>query len=113
MKKNGFTLIEIMVVLAIIGAVLVTIAPKLVDKNTAIKSTVRGFAGTFREIHNDARLFNSTYRLVIDMDNEKGHSYYIESAPGNTPLLTEEQQKAENEKPFLADKEDEAKKNGG
>ncbi len=93
MRKNGFTLIEVMVVLAIVGALVVTIAPRLVDKKTQMKSVVREFAATTREIHNAARLFNSTYRLVIEMNSEGGHQYYVEAAPGNVVLLNEEQQK--------------------
>lgn len=110
MKKNGFTLIEVMVVLAIIGGILVTIAPRLIDKNSTMKSTVRAFASTTREIHNAARLFNSTYRLVIDMNDEEGHSYWIESAPGNIPLLTEEQEKNEKDTLLKADQEEKEKK---
>ncbi len=104
--KNGFTLIEVMVVLAIIGAILVTVAPRLVDRKTTMKSTVRAFASTTREIHNASRLFNSTYRLVISMSAEEGHSYYIESAPGNVPLLTDDQLKDESK---LSDEELEEK----
>ena len=89
----GFTLIEIMVVLAIIGGILVTIAPRLMDKKTQMKATVREFASTVREVHNAARLFNATYRIVIDINDEEGHGYSVESAPGNVSLMSDEQEK--------------------
>lgn len=110
--KNGFTLIEILVVLAIIGGILVTVAPRLGDKKTQMQSTVRALASTSREIHNAARLFNSTYRLVINMDAEEGHSYYIESAPGNIALLTDEQQKEAEKNKTIGDDDEEKKTKG-
>ncbi len=90
--RAGFTLIEIMVVLAIIGTVLVTVAPRLVDKKSDMKQAVRQLAGLTREIHNAARLYNATFRLVIRMQEGKVHSYEVESAPGNVTLLSEEQE---------------------
>ncbi len=90
--RAGFTLIEIMVVLAIIGAVMVTVAPRLVDKKSEMKQAVRQLAGLTREIHNAARLYNATFRLVLRLQEGKVHSYSVESASGNVTLLSEEQQ---------------------
>lgn len=91
--RRGFSLVEIMVVLAIIGGLLVMITPRLQDKRSAIQGAVREIATLTREVHNHARLFNSTYRLVIEMNPEEGHTYWIESAPGNIALMSEEQAK--------------------
>ncbi|MCM2280629.1 MAG: type II secretion system GspH family protein [Bdellovibrionaceae bacterium] len=88
----GFTLIEVMVVMAIIGGILVVLAPRLVDKKSKMKDAVRELTTLTREIHNAARLFNSTYRLVVRMDDKKGHTYTVESTPGNATVLSEEQE---------------------
>jgi general secretion pathway protein H len=103
-KARGFTLIEIMVVLAIIGAIMVSIAPRLVDRKSKMKESVRKLATLTREIHNAARLYNSTYRIVIKMDEKKGHSYSIESAPGNVTLLSSAQEE-EMQKMISSDQE--------
>jgi len=92
-NQKGLTLIEIMVVLAIVGGILAAIAPRLVNPKLAMKSAVREFATLTREIHNNARLFNSTYRLVIKMDPKEGHSYSLESSTGAVRLLTQEQKR--------------------
>lgn len=105
-RASGFTLIEIMVVLVIIGTVIATIAPKLVDRKMRMRESVRKLATLTREIHNASRLYNATYRLVIKMDDKKGHSYTVESAPGNVTLLTEDQAEAEAKANSGKNKED-------
>lgn len=102
--RAGFTLIEIMVVLAIIGGVMAVVAPKLVNSKSKMKDSVREFATITRDVHNAARLFNSTYRIVLDLDEEDGHSYKIESAPGNVTTMSEEQEE-ELDKQMSAAKE--------
>lgn len=89
----GFTLVEIMIVLAIIMGVLVAGAPKLFSSGSSMRTSVRKIAVMTREVRNNARLYNTTNRLVINMDPEKGHSYWVESASGVTPLLSEDQEK--------------------
>lgn len=92
-SDQGFTLIEIMVVIGIIAAVVAIGAPKLFNTTNQMRSTVRKMAIMTRDIRNIARLYNSTARLVIVMNDKEGHSYVVESAPGNATLLSEDQQK--------------------
>lgn len=108
LNRSGFTLIEILIVIAIIGAVLAAIAPKIGNKKSEMKAAVRHLAALTHEIHNAARLYNSTFRLVLKYDEKKGHSYFIESSSGNVTLLSEEQQDDLKDE----DKEKEAKRAG-
>ena len=89
----GFTLIEIMIVMAVITAVLAFGAPKMFSNASQMRSAIRKLAVLSREIRNVSRLTNTTGRLVIQMDDEKGHTYWIESAPGNAMALSEDAQK--------------------
>jgi general secretion pathway protein H len=91
--QRGFTLIEIMVVVAIIAAVLAIGAPKLFNTTNQMRSAVRKLAVTTRSIRNVARLKNSTVRLVLNMEADKNHSYAVEAANGVVPLMSEEQEK--------------------
>lgn len=91
--RAGFTLIEIMIVMAVITAVLAFGAPKMFSNASQMRSAIRKLAVLSREIRNVSRLTNSTGRLVIQMDDEKGHTYWIESAPGNAMALSEDAQK--------------------
>ncbi len=92
-SRSGFTLIEIMIVLVIIGAVLALAVPKLSNSKNKIKEEVKHIAVVVKEVHNAARLENKTYRIVLSMDEKKPHSYWIESAAGNVTLLNEDQKK--------------------
>ena len=91
--NSGFTMVEIMVVVAIIAAVMAVGAPKLFNTSAAMRSTVRKMAVMTREIRDSARLTGSTKRIVIDMNKEKGYSFWVETAFGNITLLTAEKQK--------------------
>ena len=92
-SQTGFTLIEIMIVIAIMAAVIAVGAPKLLNTSAQMRSTVRKLAIATREIRNSARLTNTTARLVINMNAEKGYSYWVESAPGNATMLSADQEK--------------------
>ncbi|WP_374079663.1 Tfp pilus assembly protein FimT/FimU [Bdellovibrio bacteriovorus] len=93
MSQKGFTLIEIMMVLAILAAVLVVGAPRVFKKNANIKSVARQFIVLSKEIRNKARLTNSTYRLVIDMDSKEAQ-YWVERANGPQTVDPEAYEKA-------------------
>lgn len=81
-----------MIVLAIITAVLVVGGNRLFNNNNQMRSTVRQLAVITRQIRNVARLQGTTSRLAIRMDDEKGHSFWVESAPGHVLLFTENQE---------------------
>lgn len=81
-----------MVVIAIIAGVLAIGAPRLFSTSAQMRTSVRKLAISTREIRNVARLYNSTQRIVIQADDNEGHSYWVESAPGDVTLLSQEQQ---------------------
>lgn len=91
-SQHGFTLIEIMIVIAILAGMIVAGA-SMFNSSSQKRSVVRKFAILSREIRSLARLTNSTFRIVISMDNEKGHSYWIESAPGVVTMMSAEREK--------------------
>jgi general secretion pathway protein H len=85
-NKHGFTLIEVMVVIGLLALMLSAIVPKLGGSNHKIKGVVRELAVLSREIRNNAKLKNATYRLVIEMktDGDAHEStYWVESAGGS------------------------------
>lgn len=81
MNKRGFTLIEVMIVLAIMAGLIAVGAPRLLKKDTNIKTTARQLTVLVKEIRNQAKLFNSTYRLVLRIEPGQ-ESYWVERASG-------------------------------
>lgn len=91
LKNNqGFTLIEIMVVLGIMGVIIALGLSRVRKKENDIKRTAREFYVLGKEIRNQARLKNSTYRLMIRLD-EGAQSYWVESAQGFQGRLDEKE----------------------
>lgn len=78
---QGFTLIEVMIVVVILGGIAVLGLSQFSKNNTQIKSTVRKISVLTKELHNAARMSNRTYRLVFQMDAESGYAVWVESAP--------------------------------
>lgn len=93
MSQKGFTLIEIMIVLAILAGALVVGAPRLFKTDGNVKSVARSFVILSKEVRTKARLTNSTYRIVIDMD-AKEPQYWVERANGPQPVDPEAYEKA-------------------
>lgn len=95
MSQRGFTLIEIMIVLAIIASLITLVAPRMIRKDGNIKSVAREFIVLSKEVRNKARMTGSTFRLVIDLD-DKGNKYWVEKANGPQPVDPEGYEKAKD-----------------
>jgi general secretion pathway protein H len=94
-KQQGFSLMEMLVVLIIIGLFMTVGARKLVDSQSEMKSQVRRFSTMIKKLRNRARLDNKTYRLVFDLpiEKKKAQSYWVEGTEKQALLLSEEQRK--------------------
>ena len=101
-QERGFTLVEIMIVTAIIGGVLAIGVPKMFSSSTAMRGAVRKLAVITRDVRNNSRLYQVTTRLAITVDNAKGNTYTVESSPG-VVLMQSKLQEEELEK--LTDKQ--------
>lgn len=75
----GFSLIEIMVVLGIIGTIIAIGMNRLKKPKENANTVVRELSLLGKEIRNHARLFNQTMRLAIEFKSDTG-SYWIESS---------------------------------
>lgn len=91
-RTRGFTLIEVMIVLAIMAALITLGLSRIKKTDTSAKSVVRKMITMTKEIRNQARLSFSTHRLVIKMD-EKEPKFWVESAPGRVSRETEDEKK--------------------
>lgn len=112
MKNSaGLTLVEIMIVTAIIAATLGTAMTYIGNRNSDTKKFLRNFTVLSRELHNRAKLQGVVYRLVIDMgvpgDGSKKteHLYWVER--GNAKFVLSE---TEEEKALERDKESDPEK---
>lgn len=94
LKSAGFSLIEIMVVLGIIGSMIAIGMNSLSKPKDNAKKVVRELALLGKEIRNHARLFNKTMRLTLEI-KENGGSYWIEAAnlQGSVFINAENQEK--------------------
>jgi general secretion pathway protein H len=102
-KPNGFSLLEIALVIAIIGAILAVAVPRLFDKKQETRRVFRDFIVAGKDLKSRAKLDGSTYRLAFDL-NEKNPSWWVEKSTKKVLLdkakieELKEQQK-NNEKP--------------
>lgn len=106
-SNRGMTLIEIVIVVAIIAFVVGIGIPRLTGRKTEMQGTIRRLGVMVREIKNSAKLYRSTYRLAIEIRDpdalEKGPSrYWVEKTPGSV-LVSADEEAAELE----ANEEDE------
>ncbi len=86
--NKGFTLVEIMIVLVIMGVIIAMGLGRVRKKENDIKKVAREFYVLGKEVRNQARLKSSTYRLMVKLD-EGAQSYWVESAQGYQGRLSD------------------------
>jgi general secretion pathway protein H len=91
-RQAGFTLLEVVIVIAIIASLMVIGLPRIKRNSNNIKSVVRELASLCREVRHYARMKNSTYRLVFKVGTNED-AYGVEAATGTAYALSEEKQK--------------------
>jgi prepilin-type N-terminal cleavage/methylation domain-containing protein len=75
LKKNGFTLIELAVVVFLLGLMLFLAVPKVRESliSSGVKTVVRHLIGAAQELRNDAIRELVDYELHLDLN---GHSFW-------------------------------------
>ncbi|MES3036326.1 MAG: prepilin-type N-terminal cleavage/methylation domain-containing protein [Bdellovibrionota bacterium] len=92
-SSRGFTLVEILLVLGIMAAAIAIGATRINRKDNNMKTVARKMTTVVREIRNKAKLYNTTYRLVINLD-PKSPTYTVEQSAGRVQRDSEEDIKA-------------------
>lgn len=90
-NSRGFTLIEVMIVIAIIAAIFAIGLPLFRKPEKNIKDVARELKVLSREIRHYARIKSSTYRLAFKMGPEG--SFWVEASSGQALILSEENEK--------------------
>ncbi len=84
-SSKGFTLVEILIVLAIFAGIAAMGIPALFKKSDNIKKVARKLTSLTKEVRSRAKLKNATYRIVFDMSAEP-HRYWVEFMQGSKPI---------------------------
>lgn len=97
--SKGFTLLEVMVTVAIIAGVVAMVLPRINTRGNKAKSHIRKLTTLSKELRTRAKLNGSIYRLVIDMkdgiEGEENHTYWIERSNHKTLISEKELQELE------------------
>jgi general secretion pathway protein H len=100
------TLLEIMIVLAIIAGVVVLVIPRIGNQNNQMKAAVRRMLVLSKQLQSTARLQGASYRIAIDLKErpEDEQEYWIEKSnssvllPEDKNILLEEEERVRKEK---------------
>jgi len=80
-REEGFTLIEMLVVILIIGAFFFVAVPKFQDLTEVnLKSASRNLTATIKYLYNEAAFKKNIHRLVFDVE---AGEYWVETLQGN------------------------------
>lgn len=83
-RQQGFTLLEITIVIAVLGIVLGIVIPRLRDPGQAeLKAQARRLVMTFRLLRSEAVLHGTPFRLNFDLDQGR---YWITADDGSEGL---------------------------
>lgn len=80
-SSSGFSLLEILIVVALIAGLMAGLIPRLRKPDSDIQKVARHLMVLGRDIRNQARLKSRTFRLVFRLEGTQ-HRYWVESAPG-------------------------------
>ncbi|PIS09727.1 MAG: prepilin-type cleavage/methylation domain-containing protein [Bdellovibrio sp. CG10_big_fil_rev_8_21_14_0_10_47_8] len=86
--SKGFTLFELLIVLAIFAAIVAFGIPRFRSPQNNIKAVVRQMASLSREVRNLARMKRMTYRIALRM-GEGDDAYWVENASGSVLVPSE------------------------
>ena len=110
-KGRGFTLIEMMITIAIIGGMAALAMPYLNNRNSKTKSFLRKLTVMSRELHTRAKLQGAVYRIVFDLKSADEQAagkavqlYWVERANGHAVMKTNEE--AAEKKRLAEDREE-------
>ncbi len=114
-NESGFTLLELLIVLAIVGLVMIVAVPSITNTfRFSVQSSAREIATLIKDSSNSAQVTGKIHRIVYDLKNEQ---YWVESTSDDTLMQSEESRAwAEDHAHDFKKKdteEEEKKKNGG
>lgn len=113
-SQRGFTLVEVMVVLFIMGLMLTLMAPRAAPTGNDDKQAVRKIILVINRVRDQSRLTNSTYRLVFRItgsDSKEPDYYWVERASRRVTFdAQDEQARKDLEEQKRRAKEDKDKK---
>lgn len=81
-NSSGFTLLEVLLVLAILGGIIGFGLPRMRSPQTNVRAVARQLSALAREVRNEARMKRMTYRIVFRMGESKD-DYWVENAAGS------------------------------
>lgn len=108
-NQKGLTLIEIMIVVAILAMAMSLFVGRFSTGSRELKSMVYGFKNLSRQIQYSAKLKNSTYRLVVDMGDDRAreqdrvHQYWLEISTKSGFITSARQEEKEGSSLFEED----------
>lgn len=99
--QKGFTLIELLIVIGLLAGVIAISAPTFFKKKTKVQPVVRKMQLLSKQLHQISRVQNKVFRWVIQVGDEQEqipHSYWVESAPGDTKMMSKEEEEEKEDK---------------